>query len=290
MTGPNQFELLDFKNPRKPKKTKWRALSKWHESMCVLVTESWNALLTQKITLSSTKVEPFQCRAALQQISQDRIGVHFDIASRRFPSLVVFSRRQLHGLLADIWDLPGEEWPEVRAFTPAEKSILDVMFQGMADAISEAIPGPEATSCVFVEMLDRPERTRLFTHVDEGFVGEIKMTSRFGEDTAYWFLPRIETEELIGQELHDEDMEDRKLHVHLASLAQRINVDVVVELGQCDVSMSQVSQLCVGDVLVLEQSIHRPLTAYVGGERKWLGKPLRVGPRQGFEVVQLITD
>lgn len=290
MTETTQLQLLDFSHPRKPKKTKWRVLSKWHQSMCMLLTESWNALLSQKMTIAPTKIEPFQCRAALQQIPDDTVGVHFEIGTSRFPSVVVFSRRQLHGVLADILNVAGDEWPEVRKFTRAEASMLTVMFQGIAQAVSEAIPGPEATTCAFVEMFDNPERTRLFSHVDQVFVCEISAESRFGDEKAFWLLPKIETEQLIGEELHEDDADDRGVHPNLVSLAQRINVDVVVELGQCDVTMSQVTQLSVGDVLILDQPIHRPLTASVSGEKKWLGQPLRVGPRQGFEVVQLISD
>ena len=290
MTETTQLQLLDFNHPRKPKITKWRALSKWHQSVCVLTAESWNALLSHPMTVTAAKIEPFQCRSALQQLPDDGVAVHFAVGADRFPSLVVFSRRQLHGVLADILSLPGDEWPETPKFTRAEESMLAVMFQGIADAVCEAIPGPEATSCVFVRMFDKPERTRLFAHVDEVFVGEITMRSRFGEESAYWLLPKMETEELIGKELHQDEIEDRGVHPNLVSLAQRINVDVVVELGQCDVTMSQVTQLAIGDVLVLDQPIHRPLTAYVSGQRKWLGQPLRVGPRQGFEIVQLISD
>jgi len=290
MTGTPQLELLDFKHPRKPKKTKWRALSRWHQSTCVLTTESWSGLVSQPITLEATKVEPQDCRTALTMLPDDSMALQFAIGDDRFPSLIVFTRQQLHGLMADMLDMPGEEWPEVRRFTRAEESMLMVMFQAMADAISDAIPGPEATSCMYVEMFDKPHRTRLYAQVDDLFVAEIKITSRFGEDTAFWLLPRVETVELIGQELHDDETEDRKVHPHLISLAQRIEVDVVVELGRCDVSMSQVSNLSVGDILVLDQSIHRSLTAHVAGEEKWEGKPIRVGPRQGFEVVKVIAD
>lgn len=290
MTGTPQLELLDFKHPRKPKKTKWRALSRWHQSTCVLITESWNALLSKQITMEATIVEPMDCRAALQKLPDESMGLHFVLGANRFPSLMVFTRRQLHGVLADILDMPGEEWPEQRRFTRAEESMLSVMFQGLADAISDAIPGPEATSCMYVEMFDKPQRTRLYAQIDDLFLAEIKVTSRFGEETAYWLLPRVETVELIGHELHEEDPEERKVHPSLVSLAQRIEVDVVVELGKCDISMSQVTRLAAGDILVLDQSIHRPVTAQVAGESKWLGNPIRVGPRQGFEVVKVITD
>lgn len=290
MTETTQLQLLDFNHPRKPRKTKWRALSRWHQSMCVLTSELWNALLSQPVTVSGANIEPLQYRSAVQQLPEDGIGVHFAIGSTKFPSLVVFSRRQLLGVLADILNIDGSAWPDVRSFTRAEQSMLVVMFQKIADSISDAIPGPEATPCSFLGTFDKPERTRLFAQVDEVFVCRIKIKSRFGDETAYWLLPRTETEQLIGEDLNEDEAEDRGVHPNLVSLAKRIHVDIVVELGQCDVSMSQVSQLSIGDVLVLDQPIHRPLTAYVSGEPKWLGQPLRIGSRQGFEVVQLISD
>jgi flagellar motor switch protein FliM len=290
MSETTQLQLLDFKHPRKPKKTKWRALARWHQSMCVLTTELWGALLTHETVVTAAKIEPFQCRSAFQQLPDDGFGVHFAVGASRFPSLFVFSRRQLHGLLADILNLEQTGWPEPRKFTRGEQSMLDLMFQRIADAISEAIPGPEATSCAFLGTFDKPERTRLFSQVDEVFVCELQIKSRFGTEPAYWLLPKTETEQLIGAELHEDEAEERGIHPGLASLAQRIQVDVVVELGHCDIAMSQVAQLAVGDVLVLDQPIHRPLTAYVSGERKWLGQPLRIGTRQGFEIGEMLAD
>ena len=81
MTETAQLQLLDFNSPRKPRKQKWRALSKWHESMCVLSTESWNALLTQKMTIASAEIEPAQWRTALQKLPTDAVGLHFVIGS-----------------------------------------------------------------------------------------------------------------------------------------------------------------------------------------------------------------
>jgi flagellar motor switch protein FliM len=290
MTDSDQVQLLDFSNPRKPKKTKWRVLSKWHQSMCMLMTEAWNVLLTQPMTIEPAKIEPFQCRRALFELPDNSVAIHLTIGTAQFPSVMVFSRRQLHGILADILNVAGESWPEAGKFTRAEESMLSVMFQDVARSISEAIPGPEATTCMFHGMFNNPERTRLFSAVEEVFVCEISAKSRFGDEPAFWLLPKKATEQLIGEELQEDEIEDRGIHPNLVSLAQRINVDVVVELGHCDITMSQVSQLAVGDVLVLDQPIHRPLTAYASGERKWLGQPLRIGSRQGFEVVQLISE
>jgi flagellar motor switch protein FliM len=284
-----QLQRLDFSSPRKPPGTKWRALAKWHQGLCMLTAESWNVLLSHEVTISPTRSEPQQYRSALAKYPELARGVQLTIGPDEFPSLVVISQRQLHGLLADILNLPGTEWPPLRKFTRAEQAMLDVMMQKFAVAAGDGIPGPEATSCKFAGLLERPERTRLFAQINEVFVCEFEIKSRFGVETGCWLLPRRGTEELLGEEYPEEDPEVRGVHPTLESLARRIEVDVVVELGKCDIAMSQVAELSVGDVLILEQPIHRPLTAYVSGERKWLGQPLRVGTRQGFEVVELVS-
>ena len=186
--------------------------------------------------------------------------------------------------------MPGEEWPELRPFTPAELSILDVLMQGLATAIQDGIPGAEATPCEYVEIFEKPDRTRLFANVDEVFTSEIQITSRFGEETILWLLPKKETEHLLEDTQCPDDIEERPVNTKLIPLVHKVSTEIMVRLGGCRLTMSEISNLSVGDVLILDQSINRGLTGYVAGERKWMGKPVRVGPRQGYEVVDVVPD
>lgn len=290
MSDTQQLQLLDFTSPRKPRQRHWKALSKWHESMCVLTTEAWAALLVGDLKLAPGSIQPRQFRNAVTSFPADAVGVQFEIAAERMTSVLVFSRRQLHGLLADMLNVEGEEWPVARDFTRAEKSMLAVLYQALGGCVGDGIPGSEPTACHLIDTFSKPQRTRLYAQDDEVFVCEIVISSRFGEEPAYWLCPKSQTEQLLGEEAQEVEISERDVNPTLESLAERISVDVVVELGQCDVSMAQVGDLSIGDVLVLDQPISRPLPAYVAGERKWLGQPLRIGPRQGFEVVELVAE
>lgn len=290
MSDPPQLQVLDFTSPRKPRRRQWRALSRWHESLCILTTEAWSSLLNGEVILSPGAIQPHKFRNAVGQFPDECIAIQLEISSERLTSLVIFSKKQLHGLLADLLSIAGEEWPDIRDFTLAESSMLMVLFEAFSTSIANAIPGAEPTTCELLRTIDKPHRTRLFAQEDDVFVNEIEIKSRFGEDVAYWLTPKVRMEELLGEEAHEFDDRDHGIQPQLEALAERIEVDVVVELGQCDVTMSQVSELSVGDVLVLDQPIHRPLSAYVAGERKWLGQPLKIGPRQGFEIVELLFD
>lgn len=288
MNEPQTFQLLDFTSPRRLRKEKWRALSKWHQNICLLTTEAWASLISHETVLSATRIEPFQRLEAVQRTPDDAVGVQLSIGPDQTPSLMIFSGKQLHGLLADVLDVPGTEWPTPAKFTPAEESILSVMFQRLASAVGDGIPGPEAIRCEFVSIVDRPRRTRLFSLIDELFVLEIGITSRFGEDTAFWMLPKKEVESLVGHEALEEEYDERPVQPAMIALTHRMPVTLVVELGTTNLSMAQMTQLGIGDVLVLDQSINRPIQACLAGTAKLTGRPVRVGIRQGFAVTEQV--
>lgn len=290
MSEQEPLQRLDFHSPRRPAKIEWRALAKWHQSICLLTTEAWNGLMPNEIAMKAGSLKPANSRTAILDSPDEAYGAHFLVGPGRYPALVVFPTRQLHALLADVLNIPGEEWPEVKPFTRAELSILELLLQQLAAAISDGIPGAEATPCEYVELFEKPERTRLFAHVDEVFSSVIEVTSRFGEEQLLWLLPKKETEDLLEDTQCPEDIEERPVNPKLIPLTHKVPTEIMVRLGNCRLTMSQISNLTTGDVLVLDQSINRPLTGYVAGEKKWVGKPVRVGPRQGYEVVEVLSD
>lgn len=290
MAETEQLQRLDFHSPRRPAKIEWRALAKWHQSICLLTTEAWSSLMPNEISLKAGSLNPANSRTAILDSPDESYGAHLLMGPDRYPALVVIPTRQLHALLADIFNMAGDEWPELRPFTRAELSIIDVLMQGLAAAIRDGIPGAEATPCEYVEIFEKPERTRLFANVDEVFTSEIQITSRFGEETLLWILPKKETEHLLEDTQCPEDIEERPVNAKLIPLTHKVPTEIMVRLGGCRLTMSEISNLTVGDVLVLDQSINRSLTGYVAGERKWMGKPVRVGPRQGYEVVEVLAD
>ncbi len=65
-------------------------------------------------------------------------------------------------------------------------------------------------------------------------------------------------------------------------------VQVVVELGRVELTVKELLGVCPGDVITLDQSIHKPLRVKVDGEVKYLGTPGLVNQRMGVQIVDFL--
>lgn len=282
--------LLDFSTPRRPPTEALRQLSAWQSNVCSLTRDHWASLLSRPVGLTPGKIEPVQYYPAMQRLPETGLGVYFSIGESLLPSMMVFSARQVQALLADLLDLPGGKWPEPARLTAVEDSMLELLFQKLAESIGDGWPGDQALSCRFLETTYKPQRTRLFPVGSQLFALNITIDSRFGEDPVTWLMLKEETERFLLEQLGSEPADDSMSHPDLVALTERVPLDLVVELGKAELTMSQVAELSVGDVLVLSQLVSRPLIASLEGQAKWVGVPKRIGGRQAFEITQVIES
>jgi len=72
------------------------------------------------------------------------------------------------------------------------------------------------------------------------------------------------------------------------AVVRELPVEVVVDLGEVEVPLTQLAQLSVGDLLILNRRVSDPLTARVGGRAKFIGWPGKMGPRQAVHIVSIV--
>src|SRR5205085_637393 len=64
-------------------------------------------------------------------------------------------------------------------------------------------------------------------------------------------------------------------------------IELSVELGSTEVTAGSISELVVGDTLVLDGGVDRPLRVRLGGEQRFLGRPGMVGQRVALKVSEV---
>ncbi|MFV0445137.1 MAG: FliM/FliN family flagellar motor switch protein [Planctomycetaceae bacterium] len=280
-------QRLNFNEPRALTAVESRLLMRWHHSICERLSESWGTLLFAPISVRVKSVLPLRYRQALKDLADPGVGAVLDVADQLFPSLLAFPGSLILGLLGQMLGTVSGEWPSPRNLTTLEMTMSDVLIQSILDAASDGWPGIDRLRCQFVETC-RPRRCRRLPAEAELIACSWEVTCGHGASEIVWLLPRAELEQLLATEDfstiaadHREDLED---------LVLTVPIEILVELGRTELSVAELGDLQAGDVLVLDQSLHRPLSASIGGKVRWTGLPCRIGRQQGLQVTQPVDN
>lgn len=284
------FERLDFQTPRQPDESSSRILRRWQADICSVVQERWETLIPEQIKLSPLSIHPATERKLMQDLPGDSMGAHLEIGAEKIPSLLTTSGRLSRTLVENVLNIQGEDWPEPGKMSAGELAILEILYENFNDSVRESWSGTEMIPSRFVSIHLKPGRSRLFSTGIDLLVMKFRVETKYGEEELSWLMQKQQIEELIAKEF---DIHIKPAHDSLkqmTELTEKIPSEVVVKLGAAELKMSEAAGLAAGDVLLLDQSIRKPLTAFVSSQPKWKVNPVTVGTRIGFQVVSLIED
>lgn len=287
MSSPG-LQTLDFHDPRRLGPVCARLLQRWQKDACEQVLEAWGVLFASPVQLRIAASDPVRYAEAMKSLPDPGVGLVLHLGMDETPTLLTFSNRLLLRLLEAMFGTPGEAWPEPRELTSLELTMADVLFQTLTDSLSEGWPGQMPLPLRLGETC-RPRRSRLFPSGTELVSVRWEITCGQGSEEMAWLLPREPLEELLEADPSNangpviDPNEELLTHV-----AEQLPVEVTVELGSATLSMSEIAELHVGDLVILDQSVNRPLIARIGDQPRWTGVPCRAAGQQALEIRSVI--
>ncbi len=195
------------------------------------------------------------------------------------------------GLLGDV----PAALPEDRDLTAVEQD-LSQFFTGdvLVATLQETWPAAQSIPFRLERREPHPRWTRIFPPDDNVIVCTFTLKGPFGE--GQWYL-LVAQKHLLGQLALTMPGGDKLKSaggpseaVRLTLLVEELPVEVTVLLGTVQLSLAELARLSPGDVVILNQRVSEPLTAYLAGEKKFKGWPGRVGSRQAFEIESFLGD
>lgn len=284
------FERIDFQTPRRPDESSSRFLSRWQKDTCNVVLEYWKTLLQEQIQLSAVAVTPMVASKLMESMPSDTMGAHIEIGNQRIPSMLTSPGRLNLTLVESVLNIQGEDWPAQRKMSAGELAILEILFESFNRAIQDSWSGIAPISSRYISLVSKPSRSRIFAASADLFVFKFHIETAYGEEHLLWLTPKQQMEDLISSDCHIHSEHFHEAGQKLSELTERIPAEIKVLLGSAEIQMSQALDLESGDVLMLDQPIRKPLTAYVGDRPKWKVNPVTIGSRVGFEVDSLIEE
>ena len=265
----------------------WQArLGRWFRSALALADRSCAKELAFPVSSEFRAVEQVDPGELLAKLADGSVGFRLLIGSEQFPSILIFPRPLLLAIIAGfLGDIP-EAMPADRDLTVVEQSLTEhfliahwfpgfkTTWPGASHAYIQQGPAEPLAQCGRILSADKEAVSFSWT-----------LKGPFGESTVYWVFRRKGFSAPFG--LEDEVTAPAAESVPIELLVHGLPVEVVVDLGSIELPLSRLSQLQVGDVILLNRRIDEPIVAQVGETPKFRGWAGRAGSLKAFRIHSL---
>ena len=281
----SNLPAFDFDKPGRLPDDEESVLGEWHRNLCVLLAEKLSEHVRFPV---SFKVEDFvtsNVGKMLDGLAATQVAYEVFLDQEPIPSMFIVPRPYLlaiaNGMLGEELDQEIEDRP----FTDVEKALADLAMETLVEAISESYLGSHPLPCRLGSFVDMPKRSRTYQRDAVVIVSTLKATLPSGDQRFIWMIPPPAVEHMPLPGEHSESEAENQIAVS-EEMLHRIPIEMSVTLGSMEAHVSQLTNLKVGDVLVLNQRLNDPLIATVDGEPQFQVWPGRIGSRRAIQVVK----
>jgi len=285
MTTTETVTNLDFSAPRRLTGMANRALTQWNGTATSVLQELWQSLLGNRITLEAARTDSSVAQKAQQALPDPGYAALLKIGPNRFDGMVAFSNRIVLTLVSEMLGTLGDEWPVSRDLTAAELSLVELLFGEIARAFSQGWQEVEALPVELDQILVRPLRSRIFQPRENLIRSLVVIKTPVGEEACVILLPQAGLASIGIDDTSSIAAPQQLASPRMRALTEILPVTMTVSLGRATLSLGEMDQLKVGDVLVLDQPTGSPLEAQISGRLHFLGHPCRLGQRQGYRIL-----
>ena len=181
----------------------------------------------------------------------------------------------------------GAESEEPDALTPLESALAQLFIESLASALSQGWIGQEQIQIRTGALQKDSGKVRLLRAKDLVSSTRIEFDGQSGTLAVDWVLPKQATAEFLEAAIDNRQGLERSNPSE--EMVGKLPVEIVSVLGQARVPMAKLAQLRVGELIVLDQRIHLPLTAYINNSPLCECWPGRLGKMQAVEVTRCLS-
>lgn len=279
---------FDFRRP--PPGDLERQAGGWLELACRRTAGIWAKTLSYSAELKPGPVEAIIASAGLRTLPDDALGIPLSLPTAADGTIMLALRRPLMlALLAGMLGETPSELPADRDPTVLESSLVGYMVRQLfLDPLELGWPAAEPLQLT-AGPPGAPRPTWAGPKTDMVLLATLSVVGPFGEQPVHLMLSRAGQWERLAAPAFERSAQstDRK---QIEELVREMPVDLAVVLGTADLTMSDMSRLKAGDVVVLNQKVYEPLDGLVAGARKFQVWPGAVGTRAAVLIHTLADE
>lgn len=290
------IKTYDFRRPDKLSKDQMRTLQLIHETFGRLASSSLSAYLRTAVQLNMVSIEQGVYGEYVERMPPDTI-LHI-LSMDPLPGSVLIGLDRVAAMSAVERLLGGTGFAPDTARNPTEieLALLQSLVGNMLTSLTEAWGRVVDLQPAIRDVVLDARYVQVALRSDPVVVIALEVALAQNSGTVTLCLPYVALEPILpkltaqlwfasgrrGGDAHLVDL--------LRQSLEAVEIDVMVELGSASVTLQELTELSVGDVVLMERTVDQPLDLVIGGRRKFLGRPGTVGNKLAVQVVGKVEE
>lgn len=291
-----QAKNYDFKRPAKFSKEHLRTLEIIFEHYGRLVSTNLPVYLRKNVQVNVASSETVTFSEFTNSLSNPVILGIVDFQPLQGNIIIDLSTNLAYTMIDRMLGGQGTPLEKSRDFSEIELSIIEKMLV----VCMQLMRDPWKNVMDISPVLDKVETNSQFAQIisPNDMVAIVTLNMKIGEVQGFMnmCLPYFTLEDIMDklntrywyanmQEVADEDYEE-----HISSLIRRVDIPIKAVLGKSIITVSDFTNLQVGDVIRLDTHVDSELPVYVGNIRKFTALPGASKDNYAARVVSVIRE
>ncbi|MDX9703456.1 MAG: flagellar motor switch protein FliM [Candidatus Auribacterota bacterium] len=286
-----QVSLYDFKRPEMISKDQMRTLQMVHENFARYLSNLMSAFLRTVVEINLIAVDQLTYGEFIMSLPNPTNMTLMSMEPLEGRGIFEINPVLVFSIVDRMMGGSGVPPEEVRLFTDIEQRVIGTVVEKALKGLNETW---EHVAEINFQAVDREMNPQFCQILASGeTVAAMTLEVKIGDDTSgicSICIPYISLEPLIDNlsAQHLVGVAPKKITEEQKNNLERniknAAVTVSFEIGKTSLSINEIMELQVGDVVVLDKSINSDNTLCVEGVPKFLGVPGLLGTKKGFMV------
>ncbi len=262
-------------------------LRNWVSKASSFFSDFWNdaAGYGAQVSLGAISTESYA--TLLEGVPKENVCCLAEIGNYAW-SMWFVSAEDLRLIASELLCLPEVSELGDGDLSPVELYLAKLFVDRLADSLSDGWLGEEQVRVNATDLEKDPRKTRIFRAKDLVSRTSVQVDLKARTVVIHWLLPKQKTCDLL-----ETSVDRRKSEEPVCpspDLIEQLPIEIACQLGKATMPMTKLSALHVGQLILLDQRIDQPVTAFINESPVYACWPGRIGKQQALEIASCLND
>lgn len=286
----------DFKRAVRFSKDHIRSLTRVHENFARYLTTYFSAQLRTFVQISVVSVDQLPYDEFIRSVPKMTILNVFEAEPLEGRMVLEVHPNVAYAMLDRLLGGVGNSPAKISALTEIEQVVMERIFSRTFESFQEAWRSVVELSPHLVTLETNPQFLQLVSPNET--IALISLSTKIGETTGMINLciPHVVLEPIMPRlSVHHWFVSQKKTRVaeEVEALQQRVNkasLTMVAELGESSITVNEMLNLSVGDVITLNKGTGQGLQIKVGEKLKYYATPGAVKGKLAIQISEIVDE